>query len=159
MNKNSIKNENKDLIITAKIAGLIIIGVAALQVCDIMLRTLLSLPITGCIEISKSLIGVAVYLSWAYAQRTDSFVRLKLLYDRISESRQRLIDIVAVVITLGVFVLWGISSTYKAYLSFLDNRMIPVIGVPLWPLYILVVFGVVLVFFYGTSINFGRSRV
>lgn len=119
-------------------AGGIVAGALALVMMatigrEVIGRYFFNAPTDWVVELDGYLLVALVYLAGGYILRTDSHIRVDLLYGRFSARRRAWADLLAVVLALPflAFVVWQ-GSVLAADAWQRDDRSV-VMGWPLWP--------------------------
>ncbi|MEZ5657379.1 MAG: TRAP transporter small permease [Burkholderiaceae bacterium] len=85
------------------IAMICFVAIMVLVSVDVILRNLLGTSITGTLEISEFLQGIAVFLGLAMTFRRGSHIAADLIVDRLSKRTQARLDLLTNLISLAVF--------------------------------------------------------
>lgn len=140
------KSESRALrgitLVSASIAGLMVVVLMLLTVVDVTLRTLGRGGVPGGVEWTEVALVVAVFCGMMAAEFDDAHVRTPIMTDRlklIASSVVRLVGTLAV----SVLVVWMIIATAQtAWVSFSTGEVHPgITRVPVWPAKLIIPIG------------------
>lgn len=103
------------------------------------------LPIIGDYELVQLLMVVLISLGLAYAQYTDSHIKIGLLVDRFSEKLQNWLNLFTYILTVIVTIFIGIIQIKGSIFNFTTFRVTTeVLTIPLYPFIFLMGIGFIL---------------
>ena len=70
---------------------------------DVFARYVLNNPINGAIQYQQILMGLTIFLSWAYTQKMRQHITLDLFFYRYPHMVKTIISIIALTLSLGFF--------------------------------------------------------
>jgi TRAP-type C4-dicarboxylate transport system permease small subunit len=121
------------------LAGAVVAGVGVLVMMligafDVVATHFLGRPIPGAFEITEAMMVASIFLAAAMAQRERKHIRVEILVDRLRPRARAILDLVAHLVTLGVFALitwyaWAAAAKSLAIGEFSAG----LIRFPVWP--------------------------
>lgn len=108
-------------------------------------RLAIGIPINWALEMSQFLLSAYYLLGGAYALQLDQHVRMDLFYGRLSARRRAVTDAITILFVIFYLVVLfggGLSSTNYAIVY--NQKNYTAWGPPLWPIKIVMTFGVFL---------------
>lgn len=98
-------------------------------------RYLYNEPIAGTYEFTELyLMPMAIFLTAAHLQREGGNINVDIIYDRLPETAQTVIDLVGRVLAVVIFVLIAYKAGDEFWIGFINGRV--TIGVVAFPLYL-----------------------
>jgi len=129
----------------ARIAGVIVILMMALTMCDITARHILVRPISGTYEVMRLMLGVVVFFPFAYVQMLRLQIVVTIISKRFPPRLQEIFNVIWILVALFGFVIlgWqGILGTLEAMET--HDVTIGLIAVPTAPARGVIAFGCVM---------------
>jgi len=126
-----------------RVAGLFLAAITVLVFVSAILRYLFAAPIPDGFDVSRLLLGVAVFWGLASVGFRDEHIRVDLVWTALGPRARRAMDGLASVVTVAFFVVFvwmlvdKVASTYAANEQTFDLRL------PIWPFYAVAVAGTV----------------
>ncbi len=123
------------------LAGLCIIAVMLLVVCNVLLRVFWHRPILGTYEYVNMLTAVGIGLALAHCAYHNGHIAVDFMIERLSKKIQAAADVLTNVIALSF---WSMSAWYVAkYAGTMleSNTVSPTTQVPLSPVVYMIAFG------------------
>lgn len=118
--------------------GLLVVGSIAvflmmvLLMANVVLRYVFQRPITGTYEVTRLfLLPILILLAWPYVLLVDEDIRLDLLFDKLSDTYQRGLDLFFQICMLGVFSL-VIYTAVDVAVTRTAARATTTLGVPMY---------------------------
>lgn len=116
------------------LGGLALGAMMLLGVADVGGRWLFNRPIPAAFEVTEFLMAFVVFFALAYTQRVGGHVRVLVVTGRLSRRGQRLLDVVALAIALGLALL----ITWKSFGYFwaswrIRETTVGLVDLPLYP--------------------------
>lgn len=108
----------------ASVALLLII----VLICANIITRLFGLPITGTFELVEVLLVIVVSFSLGFGSLTDSHIKVDLLLQRLSQAKQRSIDMITNLISIGLFALVG----WRCFVLATSLKQIGEVSATLW---------------------------
>jgi TRAP-type C4-dicarboxylate transport system permease small subunit len=119
-----------------------IVAIMVLVTVDVLLRNVLGTSITGTLEVSEFLQGVAVFLGLAATLRSGSHISADLLVDRLSKRKQAGVDLFTNIVSLAIFALMTYALFVVATGPGAADEISEMVGIPSQPFKLLAAFGV-----------------
>ena len=95
----------------ARIAGIIVIIMMALTMCDITARHVLVRPISGTYEIMRLMLAVVVFFPFAYVQMLRLQIVITIVANRLPYRLQEIFNLIWILVALFGFVILGWQGT------------------------------------------------
>jgi TRAP-type C4-dicarboxylate transport system permease small subunit len=133
-----------EMVLTYIGVGMLLIMVL-LGTADVIGRYVFNTPIKGTWEISKLLMGGAIFMSWGYVQATKSNISLDLVITRYPPRIKLIVEIIILILTLVLFVFIGWQSFKIAMQDLNNGALIENIYISVFPFKLLITFGAILV--------------
>lgn len=136
-----LRSFSKILSILNNIAGVLIVAIMILISMDVLLRTVIDLPLPGVPEIVKMTVVVIVWLQIPFALRADRHLRSELIAPLLSKGTQRAIyglNCLAGALIFGLIVLWCYDDLLFTFARGTFEGEDPV-RVPVWPVWAVLV--------------------
>lgn len=116
------------------LGSIALLAMMLLGVADISGRWLFNRPIPGAFEATEFLLAFVVFFALAYTQRVGGHVRVLVITGRLSRRSQRLLDIAALAIALGLLLV----ITWKGFGYFwaswrIRETTVGLVNLPLYP--------------------------
>lgn len=126
-------------------AGLILTALMLLNTYAVILRYLFNSPVDWILDVSELCMVASVFIGAAYILHIDGHVRVDLIVNRLSEKTRRYLNLITMTF---VFIFTGILSWKSWELAWenLYTRSDSVVQLPLFPGYIVVFYGSLLLF-------------
>lgn len=115
------------------IGGIFVLGLAALGVVQVIMRSLFDIPLLGYVDIIEQGTAVFAFLGLAYCQRAGEHIRMEIVLQalpRPSLFRVEVINTAFATVVVGTLLPGSFLYFQRAYL-FGDSTM--AIGLPTWP--------------------------
>lgn len=143
------------------ICGFLLFGSVFLIGIEVVLRKFFLISFGGTDEISGYILGICTSWSLAYVLFEKMHIRIDILYTKVSDNIQHLLDIIAMIFTLMFISLLTYSTSSVFYTSILKKSTANTpLGTPLWIPQSIWFFGfvffllVVLLMLYHATISF-----
>jgi TRAP-type C4-dicarboxylate transport system permease small subunit len=126
-----------------KIAGLCIVGIMVLVVCNVVLRAVLTRPILGTYELVSLLTAVSIALALANCAINNAHIAVDFVVDRFPLMYQAISDSI---INLTAIIFWGFSAWHLGQYA---NKMIQngivssTAQIPIYPVIYLIALGLI----------------
>ncbi len=146
--------------IFAFVAAVILVSIWGLLSIEVIIRFLVNYSIPGYIEISEFLLVALTYLGAAWLLRKEGHVRVDIVYTRLKPRAQALLD--TIMSTLGIiiclFLVWyGMKVTIDHFQRGILSH--DVLQIWLWPLYITIPLGSLLLFIQFCRRAYGNLQL
>jgi len=118
-------------------------------------RTLLNQPHIWAVEIAQFVMAAYYLLGGGYSMMIDGHVRMDLLYGKWSKRKQAVVDIISAPVLLfylGILFYGAVSSTHYAIAY--DQKNYTPWGPRLWPIKVIMAFGILLTLLEAISFLF-----
>ncbi|HEX6960090.1 MAG TPA: TRAP transporter small permease [Ferrovibrio sp.] len=126
------------------IAGLLLGGIALLTFTAVMARWLFNFGIPDAFDISRLLLGTAMFWGIASAGFRNRHIQVDGLWEMMPAWAKRAIDIFATSVTLGFFGLMSWMLHSKVMSVYASSEQTFDLRLPVWPFYALAALGVLL---------------
>jgi TRAP-type C4-dicarboxylate transport system permease small subunit len=113
------------------------IGMTLLVVCDVFLRYVLNRPIKGSYELVNLLLTIAVFFSFAYAQRNRALVHITFFMRRFPGKLPMVFWALTQTLSAAVAVLLVVASFQQAAISKMLSSTTASLYIPHYPFYFL----------------------
>jgi TRAP-type C4-dicarboxylate transport system permease small subunit len=123
------------------IGGIMFMVLMFLGAGDVIGRYAFNKPIFGTMEISEAIMASIVLLAWAYTQRTGGNVRVELFISRYPPRVRAAINLVALLLSLALFIVIAQQSTVLAFRYVGEHRIFPTLEIPVSPFHFFVPVG------------------
>jgi TRAP-type C4-dicarboxylate transport system permease small subunit len=123
------------------IGGVMFLALMFLGAGDVIGRYALNKPIYGTMEISEVLMASIIFLSWAYTQKTGGHVRVELFISRYSPRARAIVNFLALLLSLALFIAIAQQSTALAIQYLQEHRVFPTLRFPATPIHFFVPVG------------------
>jgi len=125
----------------AYVAGAVLVLLMLLTTADVAGRYFFDSPISGVFDLTHFAVSIMVYLGLAYCASHGAHVVIELLYDKLPEAAQGLLDRITNLAGCFLFAVIG----WRTVVQSLDVREMgeasQMMEIPLFPLYCVVAFG------------------
>ncbi len=130
------------------ISGILLCGIFALMVAEVVMRNGFHSPIVGVSEICIYMNISAMYFGISYTQQLRGHIAVDLVYDRLSERGKRVLDTLVAVICVAIFAIFTVCA-WKAFAASFAIREIylSAIRMPVYVLKFAVALGVTMMLF------------
>lgn len=116
-----------------------------LILCDVGMRNLVNRPLMSSYELVMFLMVVVVFTALAYTQSERSIVKIELVTSRLSKKAQAFLEMGTSILSLGLILLITWRNVVRGIELRHEHVLSPILGVPVYPFYLVVSFGLVLV--------------
>ena len=127
--------------IVADIGAFLILLLMFLGAADVTGRYVFNNPIFGAMEVSQIMMGLVVFLGWAYTLARRQHISLDLIFYRYPPRVQAILGFVALLLSLGLFGLMGWHAIKLALIDWETGVIIRTYMLPIAPFKLLVPFG------------------
>ena len=134
---------SKFLAFLNSIAALMVFAIMLIITTDVVARTVFNHPFQGVSEIVANSIIILCFFEISYALMKGSLVRTSLVYDKVPVRVKCVIDLVAAVLGIVVFVLLikGSWPTFLSALAINDSEVAGSVRIPTTPGRLSIIFG------------------
>ena len=108
---------------------------------DVTLRYVFNKPIPGSYEVTEFLMSIVVALGLAYCAMEKGHVRVDLVISRLSDRTQAVMNFIASLVFLIMFILITWQSVYRAQAMIQANLTSHVLYIPSFPFVFVLTFG------------------
>lgn len=126
------------------IAGLLLGAIALLTFSAVMVRWLFNYGIPDAFDVSRLLLGTAMFWGIASASFRNRHIQVDGLWEMAPAWGKRVIDIVATAVTLAFFVLFTWMLQAKVVSVYASSEQTFDLRLPVWPFYALAALGILL---------------
>lgn len=126
------------------IAGLLLGAIALLTFSAVMARWLFNYGIPDAFDVSRLLLGTAMFWGIASASFRNRHIQVDGLWEMAPAWGKRIIDIVATAVTLAFFVLFTWMLQAKVVSVYASSEQTFDLRLPVWPFYALAALGILL---------------
>jgi TRAP-type C4-dicarboxylate transport system permease small subunit len=122
-------------------AGVVMLGLLAWTVADIVARSVFNNPLSGTVELTELAVVAMVYLGLSYAESRDTHIAVDLLYVRLPVRAQLALRVFAGLVSLVVIAV--MTWRLYVYAGQLDagGYITGILQIPLYPVALLAVLG------------------
>jgi len=127
------------------IFGYLILTLTFLIFADIFLRYVFGWPIIWGMEVNQYQLITLVFISGGYAYLHNGHVRVDVLYERLSNRAKAFLNLITsffVFLVCIILIIYGYDVALEAFVN--DHRATTVIASPLWPSYLMIPLGALL---------------
>jgi len=127
--------------VTSGIAAGVLAALMVLTGADVTLRYIFNAPIPGTFEITEFMMAIVVALGLAYCALQKGHVRADVVVSRLPERVQAVMNSMAYLVFLGIFILITWQSVYRAQ-AMIDTGLTSfVLYIPVFPFVLVVTAG------------------
>jgi TRAP-type C4-dicarboxylate transport system permease small subunit len=101
------------------------------------------MPLPGAMEISELALGVMVFLGWAYTQAEKGHIAIDILFKRLPQKVQNILDIIIPLFGLTLMGLIGWRAVGFAMDCKSSHESTVDLGIPVWPFKLIIFIGAV----------------
>jgi TRAP-type C4-dicarboxylate transport system permease small subunit len=121
------------------------VAMALLILYDVGMRNLFNRPMMSSYELVMFLMVVVVFTALSYTQSEGKAVNIELVISKLPKKAQAFLKIGTSFLSLGLIVLIVWRSIVRSVELSHEHVMSPILSVPVYPFYLVVAFGCVLV--------------
>ena len=129
---------------TEKAAGVFLAVIVALTFTSIMLRALLSTTIPDWFDLSRLMLGVAIFWGIATTSYRDEHIQVDFLWEWAGPRGKWLIDLFATIVLLLFLAAFSWMLLYKVDSGFRSGETTFDVRIPIWPFHVLASLGIFL---------------
>ena len=133
--------------VSGVVGVIILVGMMAVTVADVIGRYFFRRPIIGSMEISIHFMVCVVFLGMGWCALNDGHIRVDIITDKLSKRGEALLDGFDNLATLIV----GLIIAWRSYIEVLTVKEMdvnsPILGIPRYPFVFVTAFGFLLLFF------------
>ncbi len=125
-----------------RIAAFCIVAMMTVVVINIVLRVTLGRPLLGTMDYVNILMAMTIGLGLAYCGLKNGHIAVEFIVEKLSDRSQAVINII---INLIAVLFWGATAWYMAEYArnmMVTNLLAGTISIPLYPVFYLVAFGI-----------------
>jgi len=126
-----------------RLAAIFLAVMTALTFVAVVLRYAFNYVIPDAFDISRLLLGIAIFWGIAAANYRDEHIGMDLVWSLAGARGRRTIDIAAGLLTLAVFLVFGWMMTFKVYDTLRSGETTFDLHLPLWLFYAVAWLGIV----------------
>jgi TRAP-type C4-dicarboxylate transport system permease small subunit len=116
-----------------------------LILCDIGMRNLFNRPLMSSYELVMFLMVIVVFTALGYTQSEESIVKIELVVSRLPKKVQAFLEMGTSFLSLGLILLIAWRNVVRSIELSHEHVISPILHVPVYPFYMVVTFGLVLV--------------
>lgn len=126
----------------AMIAGILIAVILAVMVADVAMRNFTGSSVSGAYEVLTMMLVGVIFLGLAYAERTDSNIKLTLVTSRLPGTPAKIARIVSTIVAM-LMCLWISWATWNSALLSIDRGEFQqgLLSIPIWPAKLIIAIG------------------
>jgi len=125
------------------IAATCLVAMALLGTADVIALNAFDIPIPSATEIIASMMPIAIMMSMSYTQINRAHVNVDLFKRHLSARASNVIEVIALLVGLIVFLLMAYGAWQLAFNSYeVDERAVAAVRFPIWPIKIIFSFGI-----------------
>lgn len=128
--------------ILALIAGVLIAVILAVMVTDVAMRNITGSSVAGAYEVLTMMLVGVIFLGLAYAERTDSNIKLTLVTGRLPAAPAKGARVIASLVALAMCA-WISWATWNSALLSIDRGEFQqgLLSIPVWPAKLIIAIG------------------
>ena len=130
--------------VTERAAGIFLAAIVALTFVSIMLRAFLSMAIPDWFDLSRLMLGVAIFWGIATTSYRDEHIQVDFLWEWVGPRWKRLIDLFATIVLLVFMAAFSWMLIYKVDSGFRSGEATFDVRIPIWPFHTLAALGIFL---------------
>lgn len=134
------------------LAPVLVVCVMLLIVSDVFLRTFFKSPIKGSVELTECMIACAGFLAMGWCTILDKNIRIDMVVQKLPKRASAFLDTVTSFISLAVVPLLAWQSGVRVLDAVRYNEATSILNMPLFPVFIVVTFAYIMLFFAQLSI-------
>lgn len=121
------------------------VGMVLLILYDVGMRNLFNRPLMSSYELVMFLMVVVVFTALSYTQSEKSIVKIELVVSQLPKKAQAFLEIITSFLSLGLVLLVAWRNVVRSIELRHEHLISPILHVPVYPFYLVVAFGLVLV--------------
>jgi TRAP-type C4-dicarboxylate transport system permease small subunit len=129
---------------TERAAGIFLAAIVALTFTSIMLRAFLNTAIPDWFDLSRLLLGVAIFWGIATTSYRDEHIQVDFLWEWVGPRGKWLIDLFATSVLFVFMAAFAWMLTYKVDSGFRSGEATFDVRIPIWPFHTLAALGIFL---------------
>ena len=118
-----------------------LIGMMGLITVDVILRNTVGKPILGSYELIQFLMVITIFFAVPYTAIHDGHVTVDLVYERFPPKMRSVIDFLANLFSLGLFILICWQSVVQGFYIYQSKQVTLALGIPIFGLLFIVALG------------------
>jgi TRAP-type C4-dicarboxylate transport system permease small subunit len=127
--------------VAAGFAAAVLTAMMALTGLDVIMRYIFDRPVSGTLEITEFMMAIVIAFGLAYCAVQKRHVRIDIVISRFPKRAQALMDAIANLAFLGLFVMIAWRSALRMQSMFKGQLTSAVLFIPKWPFLLLVIIG------------------
>jgi TRAP-type C4-dicarboxylate transport system permease small subunit len=129
---------------TERAAGIFLAAIVALTFVSIMLRAFFSMAIPDWFDLSRLLLGVAIFWGIATTSYRDEHIQVDFLWEWAGARGKWLIDLFATIVLLLFLAAFSWMLLFKVDSGFRSGEATFDVRIPIWPFHVLASLGIFL---------------
>jgi TRAP-type C4-dicarboxylate transport system permease small subunit len=130
--------------VTERAAGIFLAAIVTLTFVSIMLRAFLNVTIPDWFDLSRLLLGIAIFWGIATTSYRDEHIQVDFLWEWVGLRAKWLIDLFATVVLLVFMAAFAWMLVYKVDSGFRSGEATFDVRIPIWPFHLLAALGIFL---------------
>jgi len=127
--------------VAAGFAAAVLTAMMALTGLDVIMRYIFDRPVSGTLEITEFMMAIVIAFGLAYCAVQKRHVRIDIVISRLPKRALALMDAIANLAFLGLFVMIAWRSAFRMQSMFKGQLTSAVLFIPKWPFLLLVIIG------------------
>lgn len=130
--------------VTERAAGIFLAAIVALTFVSILLRAFLNMTIPDWFDLSRLMLGVAIFWGIATTSYRDEHIQVDFLWEWVGPRAKWLIDLFATIILFVFMAAFAWMLVYKVDSGFRSGEATFDVRIPIWPFHMVAALGIFL---------------
>jgi TRAP-type C4-dicarboxylate transport system permease small subunit len=130
--------------VTERAAGIFLAAIVALTFVSIMLRAFFSMTIPDWFDLSRLMLGVAIFWGIATTSYRDEHIQVDFFWEWVGPRGKWLIDLFATIVLLAFMAAFAWMLIYKVDSGFRSGEATFDVRIPIWPFHMVAALGIFL---------------
>ena len=130
--------------VTERAAGIFLAAIVALTFVSIMLRAFFSMAIPDWFDLSRLMLGVAIFWGIATTSYRDEHIQVDFFWEWVGPRGKWLIDLFATIVLFAFMAAFAWMLIYKVDSGFRSGEATFDVRIPIWPFHMVAALGIFL---------------
>jgi TRAP-type C4-dicarboxylate transport system permease small subunit len=130
--------------VTERAAGIFLAAIVALTFVSIMLRAFFSMTIPDWFDLSRLMLGVAIFWGIATTSYRDEHIQVDFFWEWVGPRGKWLIDLFATIVLFAFMAAFAWMLIYKVDSGFRSGEATFDVRIPIWPFHMVAALGIFL---------------
>ena len=130
--------------VTERAAGIFLAAIVALTFVSIMMRAFLNTAIPDWFDLSRLMLGVAIFWGIATTSYRDEHIQVDFFWEWVGPRGKWLIDLFATIVLLAFMAAFAWMLIYKVDSGFRSGEATFDVRIPIWPFHMVAALGIFL---------------